>query len=82
MLMFSRRIGDRIVIGGTVEVSVAEIRRSGVRLAINAPPGQSVLRGEVFDAIVEANRAAMAAPPIDADALLSQTEPPTEGDAE
>ncbi len=66
--MFSRRIGERIVVG-TVEVSVAEIHRSSVRLAILAPKDQSVARGEVFDAVVEANRLAAAAS-VDEEALL------------
>ena len=59
MLMMSRRVGERIVIGGDVEIHVAQIHRGTIRLAINAP-GYPVFRGEVWDAIAAANRDAAA----------------------
>ena len=55
MLVLQRRVGERIVIGEGVEITVSEVTRSGVRLAVKAPRGVIVLRGEVFDAIVAAN---------------------------
>ncbi len=58
MLLLSRRIGDRIVIGGGIEVVVAAIGRRSVRLAVSAPAGRQVLRGEVWDAIAQANQRA------------------------
>ena len=70
MLMFSRRIGERIVVGGRVEVKVTEIHRSSVRLAISAPRDQSIARGEVFDAVAEANRRAAEAV-VDEELLLA-----------
>jgi carbon storage regulator len=60
MLIVQRRIGQRIVIGGGIEVVVIESGRGGVRLGVIAPRGVSVLRGEVHDAVVAANRAAAA----------------------
>ena len=45
MLMVSRRVGERIVIGGEVEVYIREIHRSTVKLAVRAPPGHAVMRG-------------------------------------
>jgi carbon storage regulator len=62
MLMISRRIGERIVIGDSVEVIVTEIHRRSVRLAVKSSRGQLVLRGEVRDAIESANKAAALAP--------------------
>ncbi len=62
MLMISRRIGERIVIGDSVEVTITEIHRRTVRLAIKSSPGNLVLRGEVRDAIESANKAAALAP--------------------
>lgn len=67
--MISRRIGERIVIGDAVEVTVTEIHRRCVRLAIRSAPGQIVLRGEVHDAIEGANKRA-ALSPLDDRALL------------
>ncbi len=58
MLIIRRRIGERIVIGSNIEVTVASATKNIVRLAISAPKGIPVLRGEVHDAIVAANLAA------------------------
>jgi carbon storage regulator CsrA len=57
MLMISRRIGETIVIGD-IEITVTEIHRKAVRLAVKADPSHLVLRGEVRDAIEKANRLA------------------------
>lgn len=71
MLMMSRRLGERIVIADGIEIVVTEIHRRSVRLAIQAPSGHLVLRGEVWDAIARANReAAEASSGVDEDALL------------
>jgi carbon storage regulator len=69
MLMFTRRLGERLVIGGCVEIRVTEIHRNTVRLAISAPQNQSVVRGEIYEAVAEANRIAAAAP-LDEEQLL------------
>ncbi len=58
MLIIRRRVGERIVIGSNIEVTVASATRRVVRLAISAPKGIPVLRGEVHDAVVAANVAA------------------------
>ena len=64
MLIVQRRVGQRIVIGGGIEIVVANVTRAGVRLGVVAPRGISVLRGEVHDSVVAANaeaaKAAMA----------------------
>ncbi|MEQ9320600.1 MAG: carbon storage regulator [Polyangiaceae bacterium] len=56
--MLRRKPGERIVLGSEIIVSVASVTGRAVKLAIEAPRGVPVLRGEVFDAIVEANFAA------------------------
>jgi carbon storage regulator len=55
MLVVQRRVGQRIVVGDGIEIVVAEVGRAGVRLAIHAPRGVPVIRGEVFDAVAAAN---------------------------
>jgi carbon storage regulator CsrA len=55
MLIFQRRVGDRIVMSGGIEITVAAITKSGVKLAVRAPRGVAVLRGEVHDSIAAAN---------------------------
>lgn len=61
MLIVTRRVGERIVLGDGVEVWVAKIGRKSVRLAVNAPAGHVVLRGELWDAVALANRSAASA---------------------
>ncbi len=58
MLILSRKVNERIVIGDDIEVSVVEIRGDQVKLGIVAPRSVKVYRREVFDAIQEENRAA------------------------
>jgi carbon storage regulator len=55
MLIFQRRVGDRIVMSGGIEITVAAVTKSGVKLAVSAPRGVTILRGEVHDAIAAAN---------------------------
>ena len=58
MLIVRRRLGERIVIGGQIEITVADLTRRAVRLGVVAPRGVLVLRGAVHDSVAEANRAA------------------------
>jgi carbon storage regulator len=55
MLILQRRVGERIVLSGGIEITVTAVTKRGVRLAVNAPRGVTVVRGEVHDAIVAAN---------------------------
>jgi len=61
MLMISRRAGERVIIGNEIEIVVAEIRRRSVRLGVRGGANKQILRGEVHDAIVHANRSAVLA---------------------
>ena len=62
MLIVRRRVGERIVISGGIEITIATVSGGGVRLAVHAPRGVSVVRGEVHDAVAAANAAAAASP--------------------
>jgi len=55
MLILQRRVGERIVLSGGVEITVTAVGKRGVRLAVRAPRGVVVLRGEVHDAVAAAN---------------------------
>lgn len=58
MLVLSRRVGEKIVIGNEIVIEVLSVSGEGVRIGINAPEKTSVHRFEVFAEIEEANRAA------------------------
>jgi carbon storage regulator len=61
MLVLSRRVGERLMIGDDVVVTVLEVRSDGVRLGIEAPRAIAVNRAEVIEAVRELNRQAVAA---------------------
>jgi carbon storage regulator len=58
VLILSRKVNERIVIGDEIEVAVVEIRGDQVKLGIVAPQNVTVHRREVFDQIQEENKAA------------------------
>jgi len=47
MLVLSRRQGEKIVIDGCITVVVSQLKGGRVRIAIEAPPEVSILRGEL-----------------------------------
>lgn len=58
MLVLTRRVGEKIVIGNEIFVEVLSVSGEGVKLGIVAPRTTSVHRHEVFAEIEAANRAA------------------------
>lgn len=60
MLVLTRRVGEKLVIGNEIVVEVLSISGDGVRLGVAAPRETSVHRFEVFDEIQTANRASTA----------------------
>ena len=64
MLILSRKINEKIMIGEDISVSIIEIRGDQVRLGVDAPKTIKVYRQEVFDAIRAENRAAAESTPV------------------
>lgn len=58
MLILSRKLNEKIMIGDDISISVIEIRGDQVKLGVDAPRSVKVFRREVFDAIMEENKAA------------------------
>ena len=58
MLALTRKVGERIVIGDNIVVTVVSIKGDSIRLAIEAPKEIKIYRGEIFDAIVAENKQA------------------------
>ena len=57
MLILARRLGERLRIGDDVTVTVMTISGSHVRIGIEAPRSVAVFREEIFNRIVEENKA-------------------------
>ncbi|HHW60452.1 MAG TPA: carbon storage regulator CsrA [Syntrophomonadaceae bacterium] len=58
MLVLSRNIGESIIIGDHIEISVLDVQGDTIKLGIEAPRSLSVHRKEVYDEIQAANREA------------------------
>ncbi len=60
MLLLKRRVGESVLIGGSIRVSVVEVRGGSVRLAIDAPGELPVFRAELLEKLGEENARALA----------------------
>jgi carbon storage regulator len=54
MLVLSRKVGERILIGDRIAVTVVRITNGGVRIGIEAPPDMTVIRQELKEQLDEA----------------------------
>lgn len=61
MLVLTRKVGEKLVIGNEIIVEVLSVNGEGIRLGITAPRETSVHRHEVYTEIQAANSAATAA---------------------
>lgn len=63
MLALTRKIGEQIIIGDNITITVVDVKGDSIRLAIDAPKEIKIYRGEIYQAIVTENRQATA--PVD-----------------
>ncbi len=59
MLALTRKVGERIVIGDNIVVTVVSIKGDNIRMTIEAPKEIKIYRGEIFDAIAAENKQAV-----------------------
>jgi carbon storage regulator len=57
MLVLSRRVGERILIGDNISVTVVRVTGGGVRIGIEAPPEMPVIRQELKEQLENAEAA-------------------------
>ena len=55
MLVLSRRVGERLIIGKDIVVTIIDVRSDGVRVGIDAPREIRVIRAEIFEAVEKQN---------------------------
>jgi carbon storage regulator len=61
MLVLSRKAGESIVIGNDVVITILEVRGGQIRLGVDAPRSLAVHRAEVYEQVLNENRAAASA---------------------
>lgn len=60
MLVLTRRIGESLLIGDDIEVTLLDIKGDSVRIGIRAPRETRIQRSEIVDAVVAENVSAAA----------------------
>lgn len=69
MLVLTRRVGESIVIGNDVTVTVLEVRGDQIRIGIDAPRHVQIHREEIYLQVQQENRGAVASAARAADLL-------------
>lgn len=49
MLVISRKVGEKVHIGGTIVLTIVAIEGQRIRLGVEAPTNVRVLRGELLE---------------------------------
>ena len=58
MLVLSRKVGEKLLIGKDISITVVRIVGGGVRLGIEAPPEMVVVREELEDELAKERQTA------------------------
>ena len=75
MLILTRRVGESVVIGEDVTVTVLGVKGNQVRIGINAPKHVAVHREEIFERIKSGRAADGTAPADDPNTTTRETLP-------
>lgn len=59
MLVVSRKIGQRILIGDKIAITVVKMSSGAVRIGVEAPPELAVMREELAEEIRRAEQASI-----------------------
>ena len=80
MLILSRKMNEKIMIGEDVSITIIEIRGDQVKIGVEAPKTVKVFRQEVYEAIQRENRQASRLNPQDARQVERLGTPPLRRD--
>jgi carbon storage regulator len=71
VLILTRRIGEKVIVGDDVVISILDVRGDSVRIGIQAPREMSVHREEVWLELRRANEQAAASTETAVDAVVA-----------
>lgn len=78
MLILSRREGESIMIGDSIEVCISRIEHETVKIGIIAPKEMPVFRDEVYRRIRDSNLGAARTGPVELPQIRISPPPPTQ----
>lgn len=70
MLVLTRKVGEQVLIGEDIVVTVLDVKGDSIKIGFDAPRGIKIQRAEMIAAVTEANQQAAAAATEDAEARL------------
>ena len=56
MLILTRRVGEKLMIGDDISVTILGVKGNQVRIGVHAPSDVSIHREEIYDRIQEEER--------------------------
>lgn len=72
MLVLTRKVNEKLIINGNIEVVVLEATKNSVRLGIKAPNEVQIYREEIYQEIQKANKLSVGVNPEDISKINSQ----------
>lgn len=58
MLIITRKIGESLIIGDDIEITISKIQDGNVKIGIQAPRNISILRKEIYEQVINENKEA------------------------
>ncbi|MFA6596788.1 MAG: carbon storage regulator CsrA [Ignavibacteriaceae bacterium] len=58
MLILTRKIDEEIIIDSQIKIKIISISENNIKLGITAPPNIEILRGEIYEKVVQTTREA------------------------
>ncbi|MCK9211160.1 MAG: carbon storage regulator CsrA [Ignavibacteriaceae bacterium] len=58
MLILTRKIDEEIIIDSQIKIKIISISENNIKLGITAPPNIEILRGEIYEKVVQSTREA------------------------
>jgi carbon storage regulator len=58
MLVLNRRKGETVIIGDNIRITIVDVQGDNIKIGIDAPRNINILREEIHEEVIAANRQA------------------------